>query len=109
MHPGDAVAVAGHADVAHEPLVAGRGQRLHRAAGREGDLPLVGLDEVVQLDEVDVVDLQSLERALELGAGGVAAPLAGLRGQEEARPVLGHPRPDAQLGVAVRRRPCRCG
>ena len=53
---GDAQAVPGDADVPREPLVAGLHERLDGAAGTVGDVPLVGLDEVVQLDEVDVVD-----------------------------------------------------
>ena len=94
-------AVAGDADEAGQPLVPGPHQRLDRAAGPVGHVPLVGLDQVVQLDHVDRVDLQPLEGALELGAGVVATALTGLRGEEEAGPVLGHPRADPQLRVAV--------
>ena len=84
--PGDAGAVAGDADEAHEALVAGLGQRLDGAAGAVGHLPLVGLDEVVQLDQVDGVDLQALERALQLAPGpGRRVALAGLGGEEERR------------------------
>ena len=46
---------------AHESFVARREQRLERAAGRHGRLPLVGLDEVVQLDQVDVIDIHPLQ------------------------------------------------
>ena len=48
-----------------EALVAGGGERLDGAAGRERLVPLVGLDEVVQLDQVDVVDRHALERPFE--------------------------------------------
>ena len=92
MHAGDAQAVPGHPDVADEPLVAGPGQRLDGAAGPVGDLPLVRLDEVVQLDQIDMVDVHALQRPLQLGAGGVALPLAGLGGQEHRVPVVGQPR-----------------
>ena len=33
----------------------------HRSAAPEGDVPLVGLDEVVELDQIDLVDTHSLE------------------------------------------------
>jgi hypothetical protein len=101
VHPGDAGAVAGHTDVAHQPLVTGPGQCLDGAAGAVGDLPLARLDQVVELDEVDGVDLEALQRSLELAPGPVALALAGLGGEEETGPVLGHPRPDPQLGIAV--------
>ena len=109
VHAGDARAVAGDADEAHQALVAGLRQRLDGAAGAVGRLPLVVLDEVVELDEVDGVDLQPLERSLQFGPGGVARALAGLGGEEEARSVL---RPSTgRCAVRSRRtrRPCRCG
>ena len=77
--------------------------------GPVGHLPLLGLDQVVQLDQVDRVDPQPLQRPLQLGPGAVAGALAGLGGEEEPVAVLGHPRPDPQLGVAVATRRCRCG
>ena len=64
---------------------------------------LVGLDEVVQLDEVDLVDAEPLERALQLAPGAVAVALAGLRRQEELVAVVGEERRQAQLRLAVRR------
>ena len=47
--------------------------------------------------EVDVVDVHALQRPLELGAGGVALPLAGLGGQEHVVAVVGQPRLQAVL------------
>ena len=49
----------GDADEPAQAFVAGLGQRLDRTARPEGDVPLLGLDEVVQLDEVDLVDPQA--------------------------------------------------
>jgi hypothetical protein len=83
VHTGDAGAVPSDADVAHEALVAGAGQRFDGAAGAVGDLPLARLHQVVELHEVDRVDLQSLQRLFELPSGPVALALAGLGGDEE--------------------------
>src|SRR5438874_6687307 len=51
----------------------------------------------------DVVDAQPLERAVEVLARLGRRPTAGLRREKEVLPVTGHPRPDAELGVAVPR------
>ena len=109
MHLGDAQPVAGDADEPHEPLVACRGERLDRTARTERDLPLVGLDEVVQLDQVDLVDAHPLERSFQLGPRRRRPPFAGLRGEEHVRAVVGEPRPQPILGLAVRPPRCRCG
>ena len=104
MHASDAQAVPGDADEARQAFVARPRQRLDGAAGPEGHVPLVGLDQVVELDQVDVVDAQPLERPLELGPRRVAAALAGLGGEEELVGASRHPRRQSQLGVPVRRR-----
>jgi hypothetical protein len=101
VHARNAQAVAGDADVMGESLVAGRHERLDGAAGTVGGLPLVLLHEVVQLDEVDMVDAEPLERALEAGAGAVPGTLTGLCRQEELAPVLRQPRRQPELRVAV--------
>ena len=69
--------------------------------GAVGDLPLVFLDEVVQLDEIDVVDAEALEGTLEAGAGSGTGAVRRLRGEEELAAVLRHPRRQAELGVTV--------
>ena len=61
MHRGDRPAVTGHADEAREALRAGLDQRLQRASGPHGLIPLVGVSQGVQLDQVDVVDAQPIE------------------------------------------------
>ena len=104
MHLGHRQPVAGHADEAHEPLLARLDRRLQRAVGAERDLPLDHVDEVVQLDRVDVVDAEAVERAADLLARPAVGPLAGLRGDEELALVPAQPGGDAQLGVAVGRR-----
>ena len=102
MHAGDAGAVAGHADEADQALVPCLGQRLDGAAGAVRDLPLVGLDQVVELDQVDVVDLEALQRALELRAGRRSpwrSPVLVAR-KKRSRCSAIHG-PDPQLGLAV--------
>ena len=103
MHPGDPEAVTGDADVAGQALVPGREQRLERAARTDGDLPLVGLDEVVELDQVDVVDAHPLERPLEFGPRPVTRALARLGREEDLVAVVGEPRLQPILGRAVSR------
>ena len=101
MALGDAQSVAGHPDVAGQPLVPGRGERLDGAPGREGNPVLLGFDQVVELDQVDVVDAQSGQRALQLGPGAVTGPLTGLGGQEHLVAVLREERGEPQLGVTI--------
>ncbi len=67
-------------------------------------LPLVLLDEVVQLDQVDVVDAHPLERPLEARPGVVRSAIAGLRRQEDLVAMLRQPRCEEILGHPVRGR-----
>src|SRR5207247_10051961 len=82
VHRGDRPAVTGHADVAREPFLTGLDERLERAAGAHGLIPVVGLTEGVQLDQIDVVDAQPLERAVEVLTRFGCRPAAGLRREE---------------------------
>ena len=84
VHGGDGPAVTGHADEACESFLTGLDQRLERAAGPHGLIPVVGMTEGVQLDQVDVIDAQPLERAMEVLARLGRGPAAGLR-REKAR------------------------
>ena len=63
--------------------------------------PLVLLDQVVQLDEVDVVDAEARERAFELHPRREPVPLASLCREEVLVPAADEPRGDAQLGIPV--------
>ena len=103
MHPSDAEAVTGDADVIHQALIARRRECLDRSAGREGGLPLVVLHQVVQLDQIDVVDRQAFQRSFEFRPGIVAASLAGLGGEEYVVAMVGQPRPKPVFGRPVRR------
>jgi hypothetical protein len=62
------------------------------------------MPERVKLDQVDVVDTQPLERAMDVLARLRRASRSGFGRQEEVFAVACHPRPDAQLRVAVTRR-----
>jgi hypothetical protein len=55
----------------------------------------------VDLDQVDVVGPQPLQAGVDLGPRLVAVAQAGLGGQEDPVADLRHPRPQAQLRVAV--------
>ena len=109
MHGGDRPAVAGDADEARQSLGARLDDGLERAARSHRLLPVVGMAERVKLDQVDVIDAEALERAVDVLARLARVALAGLGRQEEVAPVTSHPRPDAQLGVAVPRARYRCG
>ena len=65
---GDGDTVAGDPDKAREALVASFDRCFKRAAGRHRGVPLVGIDEVVQLEEVDVLHPEAFERVADLVA-----------------------------------------
>ena len=66
MLPGHSHAVSGDTDIADQSFCLCLDHGLDRTAAREGRLPLVGIDQVVQLDQVDMVSSQPFERALDL-------------------------------------------
>ena len=103
MHGGDRPAVAGDPDEADQALITRLARRVERAAGRERLLPFVGVAQRVQLQKVDPVGAQPLERAgdLVLRAGVVAK--ARLGREKEVVPVAVHPGADPELGIAVGR------
>ena len=102
VHRGDREAVAGDADEADEALLARLDGGLERAVRRQRDLPVDHVDEVVELDQVDVVDAEPVERPPDLLLRARVVPLAGLGGDEEPARLALEPRGEAQLGVAVR-------
>ena len=56
----------------------------------------------MQLDQVDAIDAEPLERALDLLLRALVVPLSRLRREEKPVRVPLQPRRDPQLGVAVR-------
>jgi hypothetical protein len=71
------------ADEANEPFLARLDSRLERATLPEGGFPLDNVDQVVQLQEVDVVDAQALERAVELLLRALVVARVRLGGDEK--------------------------
>src|SRR5207249_6652438 len=104
MHGRDGPAVARHADEAGQPLLARLDRRLEHAALSHGLIPVVRVAERMELDEIDVIDAQTLERAMDVLTALLRGARAGLRRQEEVLPVTRHPGADAELGIAVARR-----
>ncbi len=104
MHRGDRETVTRDADEPHETLVARLDCRLDRAAVPQRRLPLDDVNEVVQLDQVDVVDAEPVERAPDALLRALVVAVVRLCRDEEPAWLAPHPRCDAQLGVAVRGR-----
>ena len=92
MHRSHREAVARDADEADEPLVARLDRGAQGAVLAKRDIPFVRVHEAVQLDQVDLVDAQALERVADLLARRRVLALARLRGQEEALAVLARAR-----------------
>ena len=93
----------GDADVADQALVLGADGRLDGAAVAVHLAQLVEVADRVQLQQVDVVGLQPLQRPVDRRPGTLAVAVAGLRGQEDLVTDPGHPGAQPQLGVAVAR------
>ena len=71
------------ADEANEPFLACLDSRLERAILAKCGFPLDDVDQVVQLQQVDVVDAQALERAVELLLRALVVARVRLGGDEE--------------------------
>jgi hypothetical protein len=95
--------VAGDPDKPHEPLVSCLDGRVECAAFAQGELPLDHVDDVVELDQVDVVHAETIERAADLLARAFVTTVFGLRCNEEVVAMVLEPRSYARLGIAVGR------
>jgi hypothetical protein len=73
----------GDADEANEPFLARLDSRLDRAILAQRGFPLDDVDQVVQLQQVNVVDAQALERAVELLLRALVVACVRLGGDEE--------------------------
>src|SRR5207253_7650778 len=69
-----------------------------------GLITVVRVPEPMALDDIDVIDAQTLERAMHVLTALLRGARAGLRRQEEVLLVTRHPGADAELGIAVARR-----
>ena len=103
VHPRDRQPMSGHADEANEAFVARLDQRFERTAFAQRGLPLDHVDEVVQLDQVDLIDAEPVERAADLLVRAGAVALPGLRREEEAVAMLRQPGREPQLRFAIGR------
>ena len=102
MHPRNCEPVPGHADKSDEPFVSCLDRRVERAALPQGALPFDCIDEVVQLQQVDPVHAETVERAADLFSGARMVAPPSLGGEEEAARVPSQPRGDSVLRVAIR-------
>jgi hypothetical protein len=105
VHGRRLVAVAGDADGADQSGVAGLQGRLERATGTGGPVELGHVAHGVELDQVQAVDPQALQRPADLLRRLGPAPLSRLRGEKDLGAALpleaGHRRPHAHLRLAV--------
>ncbi len=101
MHLRDSEPVPGDADEADESRVA----RLHRGfecpAFPQRELPFDHVDEVVQLEQIDAFDAETLEGSPNLLARAPVVTLSGLRREEETAGMAGQPRRDPEFRIAV--------
>ncbi len=95
--------VAGDADRTDEALVDRPGRGLEGTVGTRRQVQLAGVAHGVQLQQVDPVGLQPLQRGVDLPPRRLAVALTGLRGQEDPVADPRDPRAEPQLGVAVAR------
>src|SRR5208282_36482 len=101
VHCGHFRTVTGHSDESHQPLSPRLDDRLERATRAQRGAPFSFIDEVMQLDQVDMIDTQPLERSMKTRAGAIVGAIAGLGGEEEVLAMLPHPGADSQLRLAV--------
>jgi hypothetical protein len=93
--------VSRDADEPDESFLPRLDSRLERSSSSQSGFPLDHVDEVVQLDQVEVVDAEALQRALDLLLRAGVVPPSGLRREEEATRLSLQPRGYSQLRVAV--------
>ena len=97
MHRRNRQTVAGHADETDKPLLPRLDGRLERAAFPKRELPLDRVHQIVKLEQIDPVDAEPVERAMDLGLRRRVLPLPGLRRDEETARVPREPGRDPQL------------
>jgi hypothetical protein len=78
VHLGHRQAVAGDADEAHKAFLARLDRRLEGAVCAQRGLPIDHVHQIVQLDRVDAVDPEAIERSADLLPRGAVGPLARL-------------------------------
>jgi hypothetical protein len=78
-------------------------RRLEGAVCAQRGLPIDHVHQIVELDRVDAVDPEAIERSADLLPRGAVGPLARLRGHEERCGIAPQPGRDSQFSVAVAR------
>ena len=102
MHPCHRQAVAGDADEADETFVACFDGRFDRATFAQRGLPLDHVDEVVELEQVDMIDAEPVERAANLLAAPARSRWPVFVARKNRSRCWREPRREPQLRVAVR-------
>ena len=92
----------------HQPLLTRFDRRLQCTILAKSELPLDDVDQVVQLQEIDVIDAQPIERAMELFLRTLVVACVGLVATKKV--------PGCRLSQGAirnsshrRKRRCRCG
>ena len=101
MHFRDGEPMPCDADEADDSLVACLHRGVQRSAFPQRELPLDHVHQVVQLEQIDPIDAETIERSANLLARPRVVALLGLRGDEETVGMTTQPRRDSELGVAV--------
>src|SRR2546429_8443406 len=93
--------VAGHADEAREFLFAGFEEAFEGAIRRFDFFEIVGVREAVDVDEVDMIGLQTREAAFEAPEEGVTSAVENFRGEPDVFATRGHHLADTGFALAV--------
>ena len=93
--------VAGHADEAREFLFAGLEEAFEGAIRRLDFFEIVGLAEAVDVDEIDMIGLQTRETAFEAPEEGVTGAVENLRGEPDVFATRGHHLANTGFALAV--------
>ena len=96
-----AVGVAGHADEARHFLLARVEQRLQSAVGRFDFLQIICLAQAVNVQQIDLIHLETLQAALQAAHEVVVGAVRNFRGQPNFLAARGHDLADARLALAI--------
>src|SRR5262249_53610872 len=86
---------------AHEPLLPCFNRRFQRPAWPHRQVPVIGVKQGMQLNQVNCIDPQAFERAMNPVTRVLVEALAGLGSEEEILAMLCHPWANAQFGVPI--------
>jgi hypothetical protein len=84
-------------DVGDKALVARRAESLDRSAWPVSYFELFWFDQIVQLDEVESIDPQTLQRKFKRSPGFGTGTVAGFARQKHFIAMVGQPRSERQL------------